>query len=141
MAHRVREVMTAQPVALDEKASVVEAARAMRDGDFGAVIVVKEVGGAVCGVITDRDIAIRVVAEGVEPQKVTLGDICQGDVVTVGPDESADKVGELMRDKAIRRVPVVEDGRLVGIVSLGDLAKAMDEGHALADISAAPPNR
>ena len=141
MAKRVREVMTARPVALDEESSVVEAARAMRDGDFGSVIIVKAEGGAVSGVVTDRDIVIRVVAEGGDPKKVKLGDICEGDVVTVGPEDPVDKVADLMRAKAIRRVPVVEGGRLVGVVSLGDLAKEMDEGRALADISAAPPNR
>jgi signal-transduction protein with cAMP-binding, CBS, and nucleotidyltransferase domain len=141
MAHKVRDVMTAGPVALEEGASVVEAAQAMRDGDFGSIIVVKEQGGSVGGVVTDRDIVIRVVAEGVDPRSVRLGDIFQGDVTTVGPDESVDKVADLMREKAIRRVPVVEGGRLVGVVSLGDLAKKMDEGRALADISSAPPNR
>jgi CBS domain-containing protein len=132
--------MTARPVALEDEASVVEAARAMRDGDFGSVIVLKEPGGSVCGVVTDRDIAIRVVAEGVDPRSVKLADICEGNVTTVGPDELVDKVADLMRKKAIRRVPVVEGGRLVGVVSLGDLAKEMDEGRALADISSAPPN-
>ena len=141
MAQKVRDVMTAQPVALEDETTVVEAARAMRDGDFGSVIVLKGPGGSVCGVITDRDIAIRVVAEGLDPQSVRLADICQGDVTTVGPDEPVDKVAQLMRGKAIRRVPVVDAGRLVGVVSLGDLAKKMDEGRALADISSAPPNR
>jgi CBS domain-containing protein len=141
MARKVRDVMTAHPVALQDDASVVEAARAMRDGDFGSIIVLKSRGGPVCGVVTDRDIAIRVVAEGVDPKQVRLADICEADVTTVGPDEPADKVAELMRKKAIRRVPVVEAGRLVGVVSLGDLAKTMDEGRALADISSAPPNR
>jgi CBS domain-containing protein len=133
--------MTARPVALEDEASVVEAARAMRDGDFGSIIVLKEPGGSVCGVVTDRDIAIRVVAEGVDPRSVRLADICEGDVVTVGPDDTVDKVAELMRGRAIRRVPVVEGDRLVGVVSLGDLAKEMDEGGALADISSAEPNR
>jgi CBS domain-containing protein len=91
-------------------------------------------------VVTDRDIAIRVVAEGVDPRSVKLADICEGNVTTVGPDELVDKVADLMRKKAIRRVPVVEGGKLVGVVSLGDLAKEMDEGRALADISSAPPN-
>jgi signal-transduction protein with cAMP-binding, CBS, and nucleotidyltransferase domain len=141
MAQKVREVMTARPVALEDEASVVEAARAMRDGDFGSIIVLKEPGGSVCGVVTDRDIAIRVVAEGVDPRSVRLADICEGDVVTVGPDDTVDKVAELMRGRAIRRVPVVEGDRLVGVVSLGDLAKEMDEGGALADISSAEPNR
>lgn len=141
MAQKVRDVMTAEPVALEEEASVVEAAMAMRDGDFGFVIVLKDQGGSVCGVVTDRDIAIRVVAEGVDPRSVRLADIVEGEVTTVGPDEPADKVAELMRKKAIRRVPVVEAGRLVGVVSLGDLAKEMDEGRALTDISSAPPSR
>jgi CBS domain-containing protein len=82
-----------------------------------------------------------VVAEGVDPRSVRLADIVEGEVTTVGPDEPADKVAELMRKKAIRRVPVVEGGRLVGVVSLGDLAKEMDEGRALTDISSAPPSR
>jgi CBS domain-containing protein len=140
MALRVRDVMTANPVAIEEEASVVEAARAMRDGNFGSVIVVKEPGGAVCGMVTDRDIAVRVVAEGVDPSKVQLADICEGDVVTVGLDEPVDNVAKLMRDRAIRRVPVLDGARLVGVVSLGDLAKNMDEADDLAKISAAPAN-
>jgi CBS domain-containing protein len=141
MAQKVRDVMTTKPVALEDEASVVEAARAMRDGDFGFVVVLKDQGGSVCGVVTDRDIAVRVVAEGVDPKEVRLADICEGEVTTVGPEEPADTVAELMRKMAIRRVPVVEGGRLIGVVSLGDLAKKMDEGRALADISSAPPNR
>jgi CBS domain-containing protein len=132
--------MTAHPVAIEEEASVVEAARAMRDGNFGSVIVVKEPGGAVCGVLTDRDIAVRVVAEGVDPSKVRLADICEGEVATVGLDDPVDNVAKLMRDRAIRRVPVLDGERLVGVVSLGDLAKKMDEGRDLANISAAPAN-
>ena len=140
MPQKVGDVMTARPVAIEEEASVVEAARAMRDGDFGSVIVVTEPDGEICGIVTDRDIAVRVVAEGVDARSVRLGDICRGEVVTVGPDEPVDNAANLMRKKAIRRVPVVDGGRLVGIVSLGDLAKRMDEGHALADISSAPPS-
>ena len=141
MGQKVRDVMTARPVALEDEASVVEAARAMRDGDFGFVVILKEEGGPICGVVTDRDITIRVVSEGVDPRSVRLADICEGDVVTVGPDEPVDMVATLMREKAIRKVPVVEGGRLVGVVSLGDIARKMDEGRALADISSAPPNR
>jgi CBS domain-containing protein len=140
LAQKVRDVMTPRPVALEDEASVVEAARAMRDGDFGSIVVVTEPGGPVRGVLTDRDITVRVVAEGVDPRSVRLSDILEGEVVTVGPDEPVDTVVDLMRKKAIRRVPVVEGGRLVGLVSLGDLATEMDEGRALADISSAPPN-
>src|SRR5258706_2750522 len=127
MAQKVRDVMTTKPVALEDEASVVEAARAMRDGDFGFVIVLKDQGGSVSGVVTDRDIAVRVVAEGVDPKEVRLADICEVEVTTVGPDEPADKVVDLMRQIAIMRVPVVEGGRLIGVISLGELAQKMDD--------------
>jgi signal-transduction protein with cAMP-binding, CBS, and nucleotidyltransferase domain len=124
MAQKVREVMTIRPMALEDEASVAEAARAMRDGGFGYVIIVKEPGGPVCGVVTDRDIVVRVVAEGVNPREVRLGDICEGDVTTVGPEEPVDRAAEVMRKNAIRTLPVVEGGRLVGVVSLSDLARS-----------------
>jgi CBS domain-containing protein len=141
MAQTVRDVMTAKPIGLEDTATVVDAARAMRDGDFGTVIVLKGQGGSVCGVVTDRDIVIRVVADGRDPKSVKLADICSADVTTVSPEQTLDAVAEVMREKAIRRVPVVDKGRLVGVVSLGDIAKEKDEGVALADISSAPPNR
>jgi CBS domain-containing protein len=77
MASKVRDVMTPMPVALEADTSAVEAARTMHDGDFGFVIVVKEPDGPVCGVVTDRDITVRVVAEGVDPKSVKLADICE----------------------------------------------------------------
>ena len=138
MSKKIKEVMSASPIGLEDTDTLAEAARAMRDGDFGAVVVLK--GGTVCGVVTDRDIVIRAVAEGKDPKSVKLGEICSGHVVTVGPDQSVDEAAEIMRDKAVRRVPVVDKGRLVGIVSLGDLAKEKDEGKALTEISSAPPN-
>jgi CBS domain-containing protein len=138
MAQAVREVMTEGPVSLEDSATVFDAARAMRDGDFGSVIVLK--GGSICGVVTDRDIVVRAVAEGRDPKSVKLADICRGDVTTVTPEQPVDEVVRLMREKAIRRVPVVEKGQPVGIVSLGDLAADRDEGSALREISAAPPN-
>ena len=139
MAETARDVMTRKPVALEHTATVVEAAQAMRDGNFGTVIVVK--GGKVSGVVTDRDIVIRAVAGSHDPRLATLGEICSEDVMTVEADEPLAKVVMLMREKAIRRVPVVEDGRPVGVISLGDLAKKNDEGPTLADISAAKPNQ
>jgi len=138
MSKKVKEVMSASPIGLEDTATLSDAARAMRDGDFGSVVVMK--GGSVCGVVTDRDIVIRAVAEDKDPKSVKLGEICSGDVVTVGPEQSVDEAAELMRDKAVRRVPVIDKGRLVGIVSLGDIAKEKDEGKALAEISSAPPN-
>ena len=140
MAQMVREVMTEEPVVLEDTATVFDAARSMREGDFGTVIIVKGRGGSVCGVVTDRDIVVRAVAEGRDPKSVTLGEICTAEVTTVTPEEPVEKVVLLMRQRAIRRVPVIEGGKPVGVVSLGDLAMEKDEGSTLADISAAPPN-
>ena len=138
MAQTVREIMTLEPVTLEDSATVFDAAQAMRDSNIGDVIVVT--GGSVRGVLTDRDIVVRVVAEGRDPHDVKLGEVFSAGVVMVNPDDSVDSIVTLMRQKAIRRVPVVEGSRPVGIVSIGDLASEKDNGSALADISSAPPN-
>ncbi len=138
MAQSVREVMTPQPVLLQDSASVVDAARSMRDQDIGDVIVVKN--GEICGVVTDRDIVVRAIADARDPASVTLGEICSTEVATVDADEDIDKVEKMMREKAIRRIPVVESGRPVGVISLGDLVMQRDKKSALADISEAPTN-
>jgi CBS domain-containing protein len=138
MAQTVREIMTLKPVTFEDSATVFDAAQAMRDSNIGDVIVVT--GGSVRGVLTDRDIVVRVVAEGRDPHDVKLGEVLSAGVVTANPDDSADSIVTLMREKAIRRVPVVEGSRPVGIVSIGDLASEKDNGSALADISSAPPN-
>src|SRR4030088_3231018 len=106
MTQTIREIMTPRPVTLEDSATVFDAARVMRDANIGDVIVVK--GGSVRGVVTDRDIVVRAVADGRDPKSVKLGEIFTTDVVTVTPDDSVDIVVALMRDKAIRRVPVVE---------------------------------
>ena len=139
MAQAVREVMSSRPVTVKDSATLVDAARAMRDANVGDVIVVKD--DAICGVVTDRDLVVRAVAEGSDPKSVKVADICSKDVTTVSPDEPIDNVVSLMRERAIRRVPVVEGGRPVGLVSLGDLAIEKDSKSALADISAAKPNQ
>jgi CBS domain-containing protein len=135
----VRDVMTANPTTLSMSASVLDAARAMRDADIGDVIVVDN--GQVCGIVTDRDLVVRTIAQGREPSKTKLGDICSRDLTTVSPSDSVDEAVQLMRQKAIRRLPVVEGGRAVGVVSIGDLAQERDPQSALSDISVAPPNR
>ncbi len=134
----VQDVMTTDPVALDASEPVVEAARRMKDQDIGDVIVVD--GGQICGVVTDRDIVVRVLAEGRDPAETRLGDVCSRDVATVSPGDDLTAAGDLMRERAIRRVPVVEDGRPVGIISIGDLAIERDPDSALSHISAAPPS-
>jgi signal-transduction protein with cAMP-binding, CBS, and nucleotidyltransferase domain len=138
MAQRIQDVMTPNPVTMAATSPVTEAARAMRDQDIGNVIV--EQGDSMCGIVTDRDITVRVVAEGQDPDSVKLGDICSKDVTAVSPDDSVEDAVALMRQKAVRRLPVVSGGRPVGMVSLGDLAVDAHGEDALADISAAPPN-
>jgi CBS domain-containing protein len=83
---------------------------------------------------------VRILAEGRDPAATTLADISSHDLTTVSPEDSVEQAVQLMREKAIRRLPVVEDGRPVGIVSLGDLAVERDPDSALGEISAAPPN-
>ena len=138
MADKVRDVMTSDPSCCEGTDSATAAAKAMRDGDFGAVIVIND--GEVAGIVTDRDIAVRVVAEGRDPGDSRLQDIATSGVETLSPDDSLDDAVQKMRDADVRRLPVVEGTRPVGIVSIGDLAVKRDERSALADISAAAPN-
>jgi CBS domain-containing protein len=111
----------------------------MRDRDIGDVIVMEQ--NRAMGIVTDRDIVVRVVASGQEAGKVKLADICSKELHTVKPTDSVEEAINLMRDKAVRRILVVEDDRPVGIVSIGDLAVERDRRSALGDISAAPPNQ
>jgi CBS domain-containing protein len=124
MAQQIRELMTQNPVSLPGTASVHEAARAMRDANIGDVIVIEH--NQVCGMVTDRDIVVRLVAEARDPATTTLADLCSHAVVTVRPTDSIEDAVRLMRTHAIRRVPVVEGGQAVGLVSLGDLAVERD---------------
>lgn len=138
MPETIREVMTPSPRTLDIRATVQEAARTMLDDDIGDVIICD--GGTICGIVTDRDITVRAVAQGRDPAVTSVGDICSAEVATLSPDDSVDDAVRLIRDKAVRRVPVVEGGKPVGIVSIGDLAIDLDSRSALAEVSAAPPN-
>ena len=139
MASRVEEVMTVAPMVVQTAAPVVDAAAIMREGDVGALVVLEE--GRVAGIITDRDIVVRVVAEGRLPAKTTVGEVCSRDVASVESSEPVAEAVRLMRERNLRRLPVVEEGLPVGIVSLGDLAVEQQPESALADISAADPNR
>jgi CBS domain-containing protein len=139
MAERIHDVMTTNPETLPESTTVREAAEAMRANDIGDVVVVDD-NGKLSGILTDRDIVVRVVAEGRDPRTTRIGDIASRDLTAVAPDEPVDRAVQLMRDKAIRRLPAVDKGKPVGIVSIGDLALDRDPGSALAHISAAPPN-
>ena len=137
MAQQIRELMTPNPVALPGTASVHEAARAMRDAEIGDVIVIEH--NQVCGIVTDRDIVVRLVAEAQDPATTTLADLCSHAVVTVRPTDTIEDAVRLMRTHAMRRLPVVEGEQVVGMVSLGALAVEREPHSALGEISAAPP--
>lgn len=139
MAQSIKDVMKTDPITIASNAPVIQAAQAMRDADIGDVIVLDDA-DQICGIVTDRDIAVRLVAEGRDPSGTRLVEICSGDVAALSPEDSVGDAVRMMSEKAIRRLPVLEGGKAVGIVSLGDLAEAQDPDSALADISAAPPN-
>jgi CBS domain-containing protein len=141
MAQSVSEIMARNVVTLSTNSSVQEAAARMRDDDIGNVIVLDE-SDQLQGIVTDRDITVRAVADGRNPSEVTVGEICSGDLVTASPNDDLAEVAERMRQANVRRIPVVEGGRPVGIVSLGDVAieTESDSGTTLADISSEPGN-
>lgn len=135
----VADVMTSDVVGVQSSASVTEAAELMREHDIGDVLVLDN--GSVSGVVTDRDLVVRVLAEHENPDSTTVADVCSDDVVSVRPDAPVSEAVQLMRDHAIRRLPVIaDDGRVQGMVAIGDLAVSEDPTSALADISAASPN-
>ena len=134
---KVRDVMTAEPIVLQQDQSIADAAQAMRDSAVGAVLVVD--GDRLCGLVTDRDIVVRAVAEG-RPPGSPVGQVVSPDLIAVSADDAADEAARVMQAHAIRRLPVMDDGRIVGIVSIGDLAVSRGEDSALADISAAEPS-
>ncbi|MER7710888.1 CBS domain-containing protein [Streptomyces werraensis] len=138
MAHHVRDIMTAAPVTVGPQTSVAQAARLMRDHDLGAVLVTDD--GRLRGLVTDRDLVVRSVAEGLDPEETTVVRACSEDLVTVRPDDELDVAVRLMREHAVRRVPVVDGEQPVGVLSLGDVALERDPESALGDISVARPN-
>ncbi|MGC9495744.1 CBS domain-containing protein [Streptomyces sp. WG7] len=135
VAEYVRDVMTPGVTAVRPDASLVEAARLMRTHHIGDVVVAD--GRGVTGLLTDRDITVRAVAKGLDPMAVGVRAVCTRDPLTVSPHDPVADAETLMREHAVRRLPVVEDGLPVGLVSLGDLAEARDPASALADISRA----
>jgi CBS domain-containing protein len=139
MARTVEEVMTRNPRTVSAGDPVIEAARIMSDDDIGDVIVVD--GGSIEGIVTDRDIVVRGVAESRDAASTPVREVCTIGLEALGPGATVDDALQKMRDADIRRLPVVEDGRPVGIVSLGDLAVEREPDSTLADISAASPDQ
>ena len=137
--HTVREVMTTDVVACPPDASAASAARLMKERAIGDVLVCE--GDHLEGIVTDRDLAVRVLADDQPRSDRPLREICSPAVATVRPDDAIERAVELMKERAVRRLPVCEaDGRLVGVVSIGDLAIERDRRSALGQISAAPPS-
>lgn len=139
MADTIREVMMPNPLTVNAHTSIEGAAQVMRANDIGDVLVTEN--GHLRGILTDRDIVVRAVATGRHPAATFAGDCCSQNVQTVNAEDDARRAVEVMRQHALRRLPVIDDDRLVGIVSIGDLAVSEDPESALADISAAAPNQ
>jgi CBS domain-containing protein len=128
MAKTVREVMTSKLCSIDTDKTVTYAAKMMRDEDVGIAPIVE--GDRLVGVLTDRDIAVRVVAEGRDPEQVKVAEVASPDVVTLDPQQDLDEALRLMARHQVRRLPVVEeDGRLVGVVAQADVAQQGDDAR------------
>ena len=137
--YRVSDVMTKQVVYLPAETPLDEAARVMKESDIGDVVVTD--GATLAGMLTDRDIVVRAVAERADPTSTTIGSIITREVVMIEQHCTAGEAAALMRERNIRRVLVCDnDRKLVGVVSLGDLAMQLDPNSALSDISEAAPN-
>ena len=126
MGKTIRELMTSNPRSIQADKPVIEAAKIMRDDDVGLVPIVE--GDRLVGTLTDRDIAIRLVAEGKDPASTPVKDVASRDLVTVDPDQDLDEALRLMAQHQVRRLPVVEeDGKLVGVVAQADVARQSDD--------------
>jgi CBS domain-containing protein len=138
MDKKIREIMTPAPVGVYYDQTLAETARVMRDAGVGAVLVVN--GDSLSGVVTDRDLVVRGLAEGAGPDS-PVGPVCSAKLVGVDADADAAEAERLMGENAVRRLPVIEDGQIVGIVSMGDLAASGTDGQSsLAEVSKADPN-
>jgi CBS domain-containing protein len=136
----IREVMTAAPGAIRTTDTLQEAARLMRTKDIGDVLV-EDDKGMLAGIITDRDVAIRATAEGADPKTTKVEGVYTHDVTALAPTDTVHDAIRLMRARDVRRLPVVEAGKAIGVVSLGDISVETAPSSILADISTASPDR
>jgi CBS domain-containing protein len=127
MAKTVQQLMTSDPCAIDVDKSVTYAAKMMRDENIGLAPIVE--GEQLVGTVTDRDIVIRVIAEGKNPESTMVREVASTDLVTVEPQQDLDEALRLMAKHQIRRLPVVERGRLVGVVAQADVARQADDSR------------
>jgi CBS domain-containing protein len=137
MGQSIRDLMTENPCSIDADKSVAYAAKMMRDEDVGLAPIVE--GDKLIGTLTDRDIAVRVVAEGKDPEQTTVREVASTNIVTIDPQQDLDEALRLMAKHQVRRLPVVEeDGKLVGVVAQADVAREGDDkqtGQVVQEIS------
>lgn len=136
MGTSIKEVMTSDVRACEPNASAVEAAKLMKTEDVGPIPVVEN--GRLVGLVTDRDLVVRVLAEGRDPKTTKVGEIASRDLVTVSPDEDLDQALKLLAQRQVRRLPVVDGDRLVGIVAQADIARLGEDkktGEVVEEIS------
>ena len=138
MTRKVRDIMSSAPVCMAPSDSVSAAAKAMRQHGIGTVLVLTD--GRLSGLVTDRDITVRVLAENRDPLTTRIGDICSSELAVLGPDDDVEQATRLVRERAVRRIPVLADGTPVGVVSVGDLALEKGATSALSGVSLAPSN-
>jgi CBS domain-containing protein len=136
MGTSIKDVMTSEVHSCETSASAMDAAKMMAQQDIGPIPVVEN--GRLVGIVTDRDITVRVVAEGRDPTSTTVGEIASRDIVTATPDDDLDDVTSLLSQHQVRRIPVVEGDRLVGIVAQADIARMGEDkktGEVVEEIS------
>jgi CBS domain-containing protein len=139
MVDSIAEVMSSNVRTVTPDTTLREAAEIMRDGDVGDVVVTES--GRLKGILTDRDIVVRCLAGGGDPHTARVREVCSEEIVTVPRQSSLKDAVHAMRTATVRRLPVVEGDEVVGLVTMGDLAQVIDDRSALADVSAAEPNR
>jgi CBS domain-containing protein len=126
MGHSIKDVMTSNPCSIDAEKSVAYAAKMMKEEDVGLAPIVE--GDKLIGMLTDRDIAIRVVAEGRNPDQTKVREVASKQVVTIDPQQDLNEALRIMSKHQVRRLPVVEeDGKLVGVVAQADVAREGDD--------------
>lgn len=123
---KVRELMTSDPATVAPDDVVAQAATLMREEDCGSIPVVKDAN--LVGIVTDRDITVRSVAAGADPKRQKVSEIMSADPITVAPDTDADEAARVMAEFQVRRLPVVEDGHLLGIIVTAQLARRESAG-------------
>jgi len=138
VTRKLRDIMSPAPACLASTETVLAAARAIKERGVGTVLVLAD--GQLSGLVTDRDITVRVLAENLDPATTRIGEICSTEMAALGPDDDVDQAVRLVRERVVRRIPVLQDGIPVGVVSVGDLALHKGEAAALSGAQAASPD-